>query len=153
MATKYIKGLHRILKRWDGIAYKPLVCLTSTDFSQALAMLEKVNVCTGGEVEQHPDTISRSVAFSGEVVDTSSLEGGMGSGETINELYEVQDAYLTGGEVDQWSLEGIDAESGIVAKYFKGYLSDASDSYGDGDATFSGTITINGVPTAVDPNE
>ena len=153
MATKTIRGQHRILKRWDGAAYKPLVCLTSTDFSQALEMIEKVNVCTKGEVESRPDRITRSVSFSGEVVDTSTLEGGMASGETINELYEVQDAYITGGEIDSWSLEGVDVESGITAKYFNGYLSDASDSYGEGDATFSGTITINGVPTAVNPNE
>ena len=153
MATKTIRGQHRILKRWEGTAYKPLVCLTSTDFSQALEVIEKVNVCTKGEVESRPDRITRSVSFSGEVVDTSTLEGGMASGETIDELYEVQDAYITGGEIDSWSLEGVDAESGITAKYFNGYLSDASDSYGEGDATFSGTITINGVPTSVNPNE
>ena len=49
--AKYIKGVERILKRWDGTAYKPVVCLTNTDFSQALSMIERSNVCTGGDVE------------------------------------------------------------------------------------------------------
>ena len=151
--AKYIKGVERILKRWDGTAYKPVVCLTNTDFSQALSMIERSNVCTGGDIESSPDTISRSVSFSGVVVDTSALTGGMTDGETIEELYTAQEASRASGIADQWVLAPANDSTYVKEKYFEGFLSDASDSFGEGDATFSGTITINGVPSADDPNE
>ena len=152
--AKYVQGHERILKRYDGTAYKPLVCLTSTDFSQALSMIETINVCTNGEVESTPDSITRSVSFSGEIVDTSSLVGGMASGETIEELYTAQEESRTSGEADNWVLMAANDSLNVQPKYFKGFLSDASDSFAAGSkATFSGTITVNGVPVAVDPNE
>ena len=116
-------------------------------------MIERSNVCTGGDVESSPDTISRSVSFSGVVVDTSALTGGMTDGETIEELYTAQEASRASGIADQWVLAPANDSTYVKEKYFEGFLSDASDSFGDGDATFSGTITINGVPSADDPNE
>jgi len=148
MAIKYIQGHTRSLSRKVGADYEPVVCLTNTAYSSAMNMIERISVCTQGQAESSPSTISRSLSFSGLVVDTT-LVGGTTAGETIEDLLTAQETSRTTGIADKWMLNGGDDG---VAKYFDAYLSDASDDYpAEGDATFSGSLTINGMPSTTEP--
>lgn len=130
---KYIKGHKRRLYLFnrDTEIFEPVICLTSTDFSQVLEMIEKNNVC---EKTEKPRSINRSVSFSGEV----ATDGGV----TIDDLYQEQE--LSRNSVSKWRLCG-----GLMGIEFNAYLSDVSDSFGDGDATFSGSLTLSGSPRDV----
>ena len=152
---KYINGAERLLSRYDGTTgYKPVICLTQTSYSRVMEMLEKVNVCTGGETRSYPSGKStRTVSFSGEVVDTTEV-GGLTPGETIKELNDAADASEASGTPDQWLLGPANGSTFVEEMYFDAFLGDISDDFTAGStATFSGSLTINGKPTAVNPNE
>ena len=137
MADVNVKGHTGLLSVYDTAAYKPIVCLTSTSMSSVLRLIEKVNYCTQGETIRTIDGIDRTVSFDAEVmtVDVAATNA------SYAELLELQGAEQT------FKLEG----RGTL-KYFKAVISDLSDTFpGEGDATFSGTLTINGDISSSDP--
>lgn len=137
MADVNVKGHTGLLSVYDTAAYKPIVCLTSTSMSSVLRLIEKVNYCTQGETVRTIDGVDRTVSFDAEVmtVDTPATKA------SYAELLELQGAEQT------FKLEGRG-----VAQYFSAVISDLSDTFpGEGDATFSGTLTINGDISATDP--
>lgn len=145
---KYVSGWVGSLSYWDGAAYKPVGCLTSSSFQSTMNMIEKINMCTQGETEQSPGSIVRSVSIEGEVIDTTAV-GGVPASVSIEELYVLQEESRVSKTPIPWRLNR--GPSGY--KYFKGYLSELSDNYAaDADATFSGNLTVQGNPTDVDPN-
>lgn len=136
MADVNVKGYTGLLSVYDTTAYKPIVCLTSTSMSSVLRMIEKVNYCTQGETIKTIDGIDRTVSFDAEVM---TVDGNTNA--SYAELLELQ------GEEQTFKLEGRGE-----AKYFKAVISDLSDTFpGEGDATFSGTLTINGDISETDP--
>lgn len=136
MADVNVKGYTGLLSVKDTAAYKPIVCLTSTSMSSVLRLIEKVNYCTQGETIRTIDGIDRTVSFDAEVM---TVEGNTNA--SYAELLELQ------GEEQTFKLEGRGE-----AKYFKAVISDLSDTFpGEGDATFSGTLTINGDISETDP--
>jgi hypothetical protein len=136
MADVNVKGHTGLLSVYDTTAYKPIVCLTSTSMSSVLRMIEKVNYCTQGETIKTIDGIDRTVSFDAEVM---TVDGNTNA--SYAELLELQ------GEEQTFKLEGRGK-----AKYFKAVISDLSDTFpGEGDATFSGTLTINGDISETDP--
>ena len=68
-------------KGWEGakLAYKsggafiPIACITSRSEGNATNLTEK-STCTEGKTVSTPNSITRTVSISGEVVDTNSLE-------------------------------------------------------------------------------
>ena len=137
MADVNVKGHTGLLSVYDTTAYKPIVCFTSTSMSSVLRLIEKVNYCTQGETIRTIDGIDRTVSFDAEVmtVDVAATNA------SYAELLELQGAEQT------FKLDGRG-----VAQYFKAVISDLSDTFpGEGDATFSGTLTINGDISATDP--
>ena len=137
MADVNVKGYTGLLSVYDTAAYKPIVCLTSTSMSSVLRLIEKVNYCTQGETIRTIDGIDRTVSFDAEVmtVDVAATKA------SYAELLTLQGAEQT------FKLEG----RGTL-KYFKAVISDLSDTFpGEGDATFSGTLTINGDISETDP--
>ena len=137
MADVNVKGHTGLLSVYDSAAYKPIVCLTSTSMSSVLRLIEKVNYCTQGETIRTIDGIDRTVSFDAEVmtIDTPA------NNASYAELLGLQGAEQT------FKLEG----RGTL-KYFNAVISDLSDTFpGEGDATFSGTLTINGDISATDP--
>lgn len=137
MADSNVKGHTGLLSVYNTTAYKPIVCLTSTSMSSVLRLIEKVNYCTQGETIRTIDGIDRTVSFDAEVmtVDTPATNA------SYSELLTLQGAEQT------FKLEG----RGEL-KYFSAVISDLSDTFpGEGDATFSGTLTINGDISASDP--
>lgn len=136
MADVNVKGYTGLLSVYDTTAYKPIVCLTSTSMSSVLRLIEKVNYCTQGETIRTIDGIDRTVSFDAEVM---TVDGNTNA--SYAELLELQ------GEEQTFKLEGRGE-----AKYFKAVISDLSDTFpGEGDATFSGTLTINGDISETDP--
>ncbi len=139
MADSNVKGHTGLLSVYDTAAYKPIVCLTSTSMSSVLRLIEKVNYCTQGETIRTIDGIDRTVSFDAEVMTIDTVGG------TANASY----AELLGlqGAEQTFKLEGRSTE-----KYFSAVISDLSDTFpGEGDATFSGTLTINGDISSSDP--
>lgn len=145
---KYVSGWVGSLAYWDGEAWKPVVCLTSSSYQSTMNMIEKINMCTQGETEQSPGSIVRTVQVEGEVVDTTEV-GGVSPGVTIEELYELQETSRTSKTPDDFRLN----RGPFGYKYFSGYLADLSDNYAASeDATFSASLTVNGNPTDTDPH-
>ena len=137
MADVNVKGHSGILSVYVTAAYKPVVCLTSTSMSSVLRLIEKVNYCTQGKTVRTIDGIDRTFTFDAEVmtVDVAATNA------SYAELLAMQGAEQT------FKLEG----RGTL-KYFKAVISDLSDTFpGEGDATFSGTLTINGDISETDP--
>lgn len=147
MADKHIEGHEGTLAVSVGNAWKPVGCLTSTSYSATMNMLEKVNMCTAGQVVQTPSNITRSVQVEGEVIDTTSV-GGAGIEQSLDELYELQEAQAMSKVPANWRL----SRGPLGYKYFEGFISDVSDTFQAGeDATFSASLTVQSKPTAVDP--
>ena len=140
MADVNVKGPTGMLSVYDTAAYKPIVCLTSTSMSSVLRLIEKVNYCTQGETIRTIDGIDRTVSFDAEVMTVDATAGTANA--SYAELLDLQGAEQT------FKLDG----RGAATKYFKAVISDLSDTFpGQGDATFSGTLTINGDISATDP--
>lgn len=152
----YVQGASRSLFRRDSSDnYQPVVCLTETSYSSVVEMIDRVTVCSEGQTESSANDVNRSVSFSGIVVDVTSLgDVAPTVSEAIDALYAAQEASLANKKPDAWLLKTKTGESTFDNVYFYAYLSDASDSFpAEGDATFSGTLTINGKPTATAPVE
>ncbi len=139
MADVNVKGHTGLLSVYDTAAYKPIVCLTSTSMSSVLRLIDKVNYCTQGETIKTIDGIDRTVSFDAEVMDVDTPA----NNASYAELLALQ------GEEQAFKLEGRGD-----AQYFSAVISDLSDTFpGEGDATFSGTLTINGDISATDPED
>ena len=124
-----IKGHTGLLSIYDTSAYKPIICLTSTSYSRALVMTEKVNYCTEGTTQSSTQSINLTISFDAEY---STAEAAQASYVDVDEAMESMVAQF-------FKLEGRGS-----AIYFKGYISSLDDTFQAGeDATFSGEITIN----------
>ena len=136
----YVKGHTGILSVKDATTYKPLVCLTSTSVDRSANTSEMVNYCTQGETVTQIDSISRSVSFDAIIVDETDL----GEGSGYNDLVAIMETK----ESHTFKIEGRDGE-----QYFKAIITSLSDTFpGDGNATFSGTMTVQGEFSATDPD-
>src|SRR5690625_2025859 len=146
---KNISGDLGNLAYWDGDAYAPIVCLTSSSMSSTLEMLEKVNMCNPGKTVRSPGNLTRSVAIEGEVIDTSDL-GGPDLKASIDELFDLQKEMQDTKEPVTFRL----SRGPLGYKYFDGFIEDLDDNYQAGeDATFSATLTVESDVSETDPNE
>lgn len=134
----YIKGHEGTLSVAVGNAWKPVGCLTSSSFSSAMNMIEKVNMCTGGETVQTPSSLTRTVQIEGEIVDTTAV-GGATIEQSYGELRELQEDHASTRVASKWRL----SQGAIGHLYFEGFISDLSNNFQAGeDATFSATLTV-----------
>ena len=135
----YVKGHTGILSVKDATTYKPLVCLTSTSVDRSVNTSEMVNYCTQGETITQIDSISRSVSFDAIIVDETDLGGGSGYNDLV--------AIMESKESHTFKIEGRDGD-----QYFTAIVTSLSDTFpGDGNATFSGTLTVHGEFSATEP--
>jgi hypothetical protein len=135
----YVKGHTGILSVKDASTYKPLVCLTSTSVDRSVNTSEMVNYCTQGETITQIDSISRSVSFDAIIVDETDLGGGSG----YNDLVAIMETKKS----HTFKIEGRDGD-----QYFTAIITSLSDTFpGDGNATFSGTMTVQGEFSATEP--
>lgn len=136
MAT--VKGHTGHISLYEGAAYKPIACLTSTSLSRVTEVSEKVNYCTGGETVTTVDRINTTISLDGEFVD-----------DVDKASYNTLVTAMESKEEQYFKIEGRDG-----VQYAKGIISDLSDTFaGDGDATFSMSITVNGGVTSTDPKD
>ena len=136
----YVKGHTGILSVKDASTYKPLVCLTSTSVDRSANTSEVVNYCTEGETITQIDSISRSVSFDAVIVDESDLDGGTGYADLVA-IMETKESHM-------FKIEGRDG-----SQFFSASITSLSDTFpGDGNATFSGTMTVLGEFLATEPS-
>ena len=135
----YKKGHTGILSVKDATTYKPLVCITSTSVDRSANTSEMVNYCTQGETVTQIDSISRSVSFDAIIVDETDLGTDTGYADLV--------AIMETKESHTFKIEGRDGE-----QFFSASITSLSDTFpGDGNATFSGTMTVHGEFLATDP--
>ena len=139
MANTNVKGAEGILSFHDGTAYKPIICLTSTSMSRVSDVIQKVNYCTQGETVTKVNKITRTVNFDGEVMTVGTPADGVSYDDLITAIESMQEK--------NFRLDGRG-----TSQYFKAVISNLDDTYpGEGDATFSGSLTINGDISETDP--
>lgn len=146
---KYANGWKGVLSVWDATvsSYKPLACLTSTSHSMTGNTKEKVNMCTQGKTITKLQSISETVDFEGEVIDTTSV-GGVGVQASLAQLKELMRAQAASGDSDVFRLSR-DFDGYI---YFSAQILSLSDTYSASeDATFSGQLSIQDDVTETDP--
>lgn len=133
-----IKGATGILYLKKSGEFKPIVCLTSTSISRVANVIEKINYCTGGETHKTIDKIDKTVNFDAILMDDDTNAGYM---DLIDAMETMQEQVF--------KIEGRQAD-----EYFTAVISNLSDTFpGDGSATFSGTLEINGTFESTDPAE
>ena len=139
MANTNVKGADGVLSFHDGTAYKPIICLTSTSMSRVSEVIKKVNYCTQGETRSKVDSITRTVNFDGEVMTVGTPADGVSYDDLITAIESMEE--------QNFRLDGRGA-----TQYFKAIIANLDDTYpGEGDATFSGSLTINGDVSETDP--
>ena len=136
----YVKGITGVLSVKDASAYKPLVCLTSTSVDRSANTSEMVNYCTEGETITQIDSISRSVSFDAIIVDETDLGEGENGYADLVAIMETKESHM-------FKIEGRDGN-----QFFSASITSLSDTFpGDGNATFTGTMTVHGEFLATDP--
>lgn len=136
-----IKGQEALLSLYVGSAYKPIVCLTETSTNRVSEIIQKVNYCTRGVPTSKVDSVSTTVNISGEIV---KLEE-----ETDKATYKDLITAIESKEEQTFKYETIDS---TTPEYFKAVIAKLDGTFGEGDATFSGSLTVNGGMLAEDPN-
>lgn len=146
---KTIKGATGILYSYDEgpvpASYTPIVCLTNTSIDRSANTTEKTSYCTQGETETTVDSISTTVNFDAEIVIEGDLsdDGNWGDATGYNQLVTIMDSE----EEHFFKIEGRDGD-----QFFTATITNLSDTFpGEGVATFSGTLNINGEISATDP--
>lgn len=127
-----VKGYTGLLSIKDGAAYKPLVCLTNTSIDRSANTVDVVNYCTEGEVVSRIDGINRTVSFDAEMIDETDLGADAGYNDMVAIMHLKKEHIF--------KIEGRQ-----TPKFFKATVTSLSDTFpGDGIATFSGTLNVNG---------
>ena len=139
MANTNVKGAEGVLSFHDGTAYKPIICLTSTSMNRVSEVIQKVNYCTQGKPVSKVDSITRTVNFDGEVMTVGTPDDGVSYDDLITAIESMEE--------QNFRLDGRGE-----TQYFKAIIANLDDTYpGEGDATFSGSLTINGDVSETDP--
>ena len=138
---KNIKGQEALLSMYVGAAYKPIVCLTETSTNRVSEIIQKVNYCTKGVPTSKVDSVSTTVNISGEVMK-------LGAEETDKATYKDLITAIESKEEQTFRYETIDS---TTPEYFKAVIASLDGTFGEGDATFSGSLTVNGGMLDEDP--
>lgn len=136
-----VKGQEALLSMYVGAAYKPIVCLTETSTNRVSEIIQKVNYCTKGVPTSKVDSVSTTVNISGEIVK-------LGEDDTGNATYEDLITAIESKEEQTFKYETVDSAS---PEYFKAVIANLDGTFGEGDATFSGSLTVNGGMLDEDP--
>ena len=137
-----IKGQEALLSLYVGSAYKPIVCLTETSTNRVSEIIQKVNYCTKGVPISKVDSVSTTVNISGEIVT-------LGQDDTGKATYK---DLITAIESKQEQTFKYETLNSATPEYFKAVIASLDGTFGEGDATFSGSLTVNGGMLADDPN-
>ena len=135
-----IKGQEALLSMYVDAAYKPIVCLTETSTNRVSEIIQKVNYCTKGVPTSKVDSVSTTVNISGEIVKLDD--------EVNKATYKDLITAIESKEEQTFKYETIDS---AAPEYFKAVIASLDGTFGEGDATFSGSLTVNGGMLDEDP--
>ena len=138
---KNVKGQEALLSLYVGTAYKPIVCLTETSTSRVSEIIQKVNYCTKGVPTSKVDSVSTTVNISGEIMK-------LGVEDVDKATYKDLITAIESKEEQTFRYETIDS---ATPEYFKAVIASLVGTFGEGDATFSGSLTANGGMLDEDP--
>lgn len=136
-----VKGQEALLSMYVGAAYKPIVCLTETSTNRVSEVVQKVNYCTKGVPTSKVDSVSTTVNISGEIVT-------LGQDDTGKATYKDLITAIESKEEKTFKYETLDS---ATPEYFKAVIASLDGTFGEGDATFSGSLTVNGGMLDEDP--
>lgn len=141
-----IQGNAILFAVYDGSAYRPLACLTSSSVNKDVTINETETKCNPGVVEKDYGAVNTTIDVDGEFIDTTSV-----GGDTAKASYDYLESKL-------------DAKEKVTIRYSTG-LTDVATKYATaligaltltGDvnvkATFSATLEIDGGFSVTDPN-
>ena len=141
----FIKGEEGVLSVYDGVAYRPIACLTSSSLATALSVLETNTKCDPGNTIRQGDQFSYDISCDGNYIDTTSV-GGDDTKASHDWLLEKQMA----NENAEWKLD-----SGLADTIYYGtsILTDLNlDQAVSEFSVFSATLSGSGAIVLVDPN-
>lgn len=143
-----IKGENNILYIYDTTAYKPVACLTSNSISNTVNIIESQTKCFPGEIKKAASTVSATIDFEGEFIDTTTV-GGDTAKKSFDALLTIQNAR----EEITWKIDTDVTNADSIKYYGVGILSDLSlDAAAGGEfTTFSGSIDVSGLILTTDP--
>ena len=129
-------------------AWLPIACLQSFTFNQTRAEVTRQTKCDPGVVAKRPGALDGTVDFDGLSVDTTS------AASPELDVLASWDKLFEQMQIDQATYSfWIDAGIADRDYYFTGFYSSLALTMptGDEDGNFSGTISISGAVTDVDP--
>ncbi len=138
MAEALLKGVNGIVSIHDGLAYRPVACLTSNSLASTLSVIESNTKCDPGVIIKNAGSFSYSLSMDGEYIDTTSVGGA---------VTKASHDYLLGKqrakETITWKLD-----SGLTDTIYYGtaIVTDLDLTQGAGDeiSTFSATFDGSG---------
>ena len=144
--SELIKGDAEILKLWDGTAYVPFACLTSSSLSETRNVIESQTKCDPGLVTRTAGSYSYEISFEGEYIKPEA------SKESWAELRD-RIRVVADSEVE-WSITTTYADASTDIDYGTAILTDLSKDAPAGDEliTFSGSLSGSGAIVQVAPN-
>lgn len=156
--TKFL-GKHLILSVWDptGVtpAYKPIACLTSSSMSETIDFLESSTKCDDGNRSVLPNNYSATHSFEGEVIDTigAGMSTAKQSYDTLKLRFRLKEKLTWKLHTVTWNADAsLATDDSFILEYGKGYISDLEvTGEVEGYLTFSGTLQVDGIPTATNP--
>lgn len=132
MAERQIAG-HDVFLFIDplgGADYDTLVCLTSKSLNRTTATIDASTQCGVGS---GPGTKTADVGFEG--VQVWDPDTGRISGADLHDLWDASTTF-------SWKLAKAIPVEGDVTYSGTGFLTSLSDTYGEGNATFTGSISV-----------
>jgi hypothetical protein len=133
-----LKGVNGIVSIYDGVAYRPVACLTSNSLASTLSVIESNTKCDPGVVIKNAGTFSYSLSMDGEYIDTTSV-----GGDTAKASHDYLLTKQRAKETITWKLD-----SGLLTTIYYGtaIVTDLDLTQGAGDeiSTFSATFDGSG---------
>lgn len=143
-----IQGDVLIFSVYDGLAYRPVACLTNNPFEESREVLESdATKCDPGVVTKRYGRYSYSVSLEGQYIDTTSV-----GAEITKASHDFLKTFIRAGTSIEWSMAtGI---TDAATEYGTAFMENLSvDPPADGDTTFSCSLQGDEVAiTTVNPN-
>ena len=96
-----ILGYSGVFSVWDGAAYRPVSCATSSSIDSSVSMLESNTKCNPGVTEYVPNQFSYTLSVDGEYIDTNTTYTTLASHDWLLTKQQAKTLcywrYVTGG--------------------------------------------------------
>lgn len=144
--SELIKGDAEILSLYDGTAYVPFACLTSSSLSETRNVIESQTKCDPGLVTRTAGSYSYEISFEGEYIKPEASKESWA--ELRDRIRAVADSEV------EWSITTTYADASTDIDYGTAILTDLSKDAPAGDEliTFSGSLSGSGAITGTNPH-